>query len=388
MDIEGVLVTLWYADIPYVKDGRSQILASDYKKAVRAVGLTVPSDLRRKAHWIELLGCDEHEFEALLEELQIASSGQARTLPKGAVGRLQRHFAAPGIGRGNVLVAEPADVLKVPPPFRWEAIGQKRVANFLTGEEIEQIHLALELDAKQASDPIWPPGVKSRDGLESAVTRPMTGAGSEPKYPTLELATAALVHSLVHNHPFHNGNKRTAVVSMLVFLDRHNQWLRDSVTKDDLFRWILQVTQHRVLPLGYAYDFVADREVLAIAEWIRRNSRAIARSERPITWRRLRTILQKEYDCEVTGRGTGVAIRRDVVSRGVFGRRKVERRYFQFTPGGDGREVGMGTIKSLRRELQIDEEHGVDSIIFYGDEKSPDEFIEQYRGLLRQLAKV
>jgi hypothetical protein len=177
-------------------------------------------------------------------------------------------------------------------------------------------------------------------------------------------------------------------VAMLVFLDRNNQWLRDSVDKDALFRWILEVTNHRVLPRGYVYDRVADREVLVIAEWIRRNSRAVSRSERPITWRNLQSILERDYGCTIESRASGVVVRRAILERGRFGRRKVEYRSFQLVPGSEGREVGPGTVKRMRRELHLDEAHEIDSEIFYGDERSADDFIRQYRSLLRALARV
>ena len=43
--------------------------------------------------------------------------------------------------------------------------------------------------------------------------RPQTGLGTIDKYPTIEQKAAALLHSLIKNHAFHNGNKRTALVA-------------------------------------------------------------------------------------------------------------------------------------------------------------------------------
>lgn len=121
------------------------------------------------------------------------------------------------------------------------------------------------------------------------------------------------------------------------------------------------------------------------------NSRSVAYSERRIAWRQLRGILQRDFACEIASvKNSGVVIRRTVKSaeRGFLGRRKDELLVFQLSTGGEGREVGLGTVKTLRRELRLEEAHGVDSEIFYGDQKSADAFIEQYRGLLRALARV
>jgi death-on-curing protein len=55
--------------------------------------------------------------------------------------------------------------------------------------------------------------------LESAVARPQASAFGADAYPDLASKAAALLHSLVLNHAFVDGNKRTAVLSTLVFLD-------------------------------------------------------------------------------------------------------------------------------------------------------------------------
>lgn len=55
--------------------------------------------------------------------------------------------------------------------------------------------------------------------LESAAGRPRQTAFGEDAYPTLPAKAAALLHSIVRNHPFADGNKRTATVAALFMLD-------------------------------------------------------------------------------------------------------------------------------------------------------------------------
>lgn len=38
--------------------------------------------------------------------------------------------------------------------------------------------------------------------------------------------TSILFYSLIKNHPFRNGNKRIAVIAILVFLRLNNKWLK------------------------------------------------------------------------------------------------------------------------------------------------------------------
>lgn len=55
--------------------------------------------------------------------------------------------------------------------------------------------------------------------VDSAIARPRSGFGDEEFYPTLPMKAAALLHGLTRNHAFLDGNKRTAVLSTLQFLN-------------------------------------------------------------------------------------------------------------------------------------------------------------------------
>ena len=62
-------------------------------------------------------------------------------------------------------------------------------------------------------------GVRSMDLLDSAVNRPRAGFGDEEFYPDLFSKVAALFESIILNHPFVDGNKRTAAVAAEFFLE-------------------------------------------------------------------------------------------------------------------------------------------------------------------------
>lgn len=62
-------------------------------------------------------------------------------------------------------------------------------------------------------------GLRDLGLLESAAARPRAGFGGEDAYPDLFGKAAALAQSLAQNHPFVDGNKRTAVASAGVFLE-------------------------------------------------------------------------------------------------------------------------------------------------------------------------
>ncbi|MET9519308.1 type II toxin-antitoxin system death-on-curing family toxin [Streptomyces sp. NPDC002994] len=65
--------------------------------------------------------------------------------------------------------------------------------------------------------------------LESAVHRPSASMFGQEAYADLFDKAAALLQSLVINHPFVDGNKRTAWVSCVVFLAMNDVQLRPDI---------------------------------------------------------------------------------------------------------------------------------------------------------------
>jgi death-on-curing protein len=65
--------------------------------------------------------------------------------------------------------------------------------------------------------------------LESAVHRPSATMFGQEAYGDLLHKAAALLQSLVINHPFVDGNKRTAWVSCMVFLAMNGLQLRPDI---------------------------------------------------------------------------------------------------------------------------------------------------------------
>jgi death-on-curing protein len=86
--------------------------------------------------------------------------------------------------------------------------------HYLIEEQGLQIHffiMNLHGDADQA-------GVKFPDRLAFAVERPKQIIFGEEIYPTLAQKAGALTQLLIQTHPFHNGNKRTALLCLSTFL--------------------------------------------------------------------------------------------------------------------------------------------------------------------------
>ncbi|MBI3589629.1 MAG: type II toxin-antitoxin system death-on-curing family toxin [Candidatus Liptonbacteria bacterium] len=76
--------------------------------------------------------------------------------------------------------------------------------------------------------------------LDSALKNPQ-----QSYYPTFTRKAAVLYYGLIKNHPFKNGNKRTATASLLVFLFINNFWLGvpDNEFERDIDDYLVNLAQ-------------------------------------------------------------------------------------------------------------------------------------------------
>ncbi len=89
--------------------------------------------------------------------------------------------------------------------------------------------------------------------LASALNRPLTTVFGDEAYPTIEQKAAALVQSLAKHHPMVDGNKRSAWITLNVFLEINGHQLVSR--QDEAFEFVL----------GIGNDTL---ELEAIAQWI------------------------------------------------------------------------------------------------------------------------
>jgi death-on-curing protein len=66
------------------------------------------------------------------------------------------------------------------------------------------------------------PGLHDLGLLYSAVARPQAGIFGHEAYPDIFIKGAVLFHSLIQNHSFLDGNKRTAVLALRLFLKQND----------------------------------------------------------------------------------------------------------------------------------------------------------------------
>ncbi len=103
-------------------------------------------------------------------------------------------------------------------------------------------------------------GLRDSGALEAAISRPQATFGGKDLYPDIMSKAAALAHSLLINHPFVDGNKRTAFACMELFLQENNYVI--SADDDACEEMILRVIRKEMDDRG-------------IATWLRKNSRPL-----------------------------------------------------------------------------------------------------------------
>lgn len=96
-------------------------------------------------------------------------------------------------------------------------------------------------------------GVRDEGLLDSALNAPFQSFDGDDLYKTVQAKATRLGFSLVNNHPFVDGNKRTGILAMLVFLAANGVDI--SCTDEEIVE----------LGLGLADGSVNDKDLL---NWI------------------------------------------------------------------------------------------------------------------------
>ena len=109
---------------------------------------------------------------------------------------------------------------------------------YLSPEQVLFVHSRL-IDTTGGSHGILDIGL-----LQSAVSRPKATFEGKDLYPDVFRKAADLMESLARNHPFVDGNKRTAITSAAVFLGMNGHRL--DTTQKELERFTLSVAVGRV----------------------------------------------------------------------------------------------------------------------------------------------
>ena len=124
---------------------------------------------------------------------------------------------------------------------------------YLTAEQVLFVHYRL------VSETGGEHGVRDLGLLESAVARPQATFDRQELYPDAFEKAAALMESLINNHPFVDGNKRTGIACAVLFLQQNG--ISFVAKNADLEKFTLRVASSE-----------AGRS--EIAQWLKKHSQA------------------------------------------------------------------------------------------------------------------
>ncbi len=103
-------------------------------------------------------------------------------------------------------------------------------------------------------------GIRYIGLLESAIARPFQTFGGEDLYPTIFEKAAALGESLIINHPFVDGNKRTGALAIVAFLaEKKYTCLADN---HSFYAFIISIS-------------TGEKKFEQIVEWLKQNTAAL-----------------------------------------------------------------------------------------------------------------
>lgn len=103
-------------------------------------------------------------------------------------------------------------------------------------------------------------GIRDLGLVESALARPQASFGGEDLYPTVFDKAAALFHSLMFNHAFVDGNKRTTFATTVRFLAKNGYFLE--ISQKEVVDFPLRVENKHL-------------EIDQIAAWLKKNCKKV-----------------------------------------------------------------------------------------------------------------
>ena len=238
-------------------------------------------------------------------------------------------------------------------------------------------------------------GIGPRDNtlLHSTLSRQFTSYEGHSKWKRPIELCATLFYGLIKNHPFHDANKRTALLVLLYHINKIG--LTINAPQRDFESFTVNVASNN-LEIYPKYVSLRnnkkenDPEIYTIVWFLSRNTRAIDNKNYTITYRELDTILKRRGFGLENLRDNHVDVVRYETRRrfGFFGEAK---KYLETTVCQIGMpswkaQVGSGAIKTVRKATKLDAENDVDSAAFFHGVEPFNALISTFEGPLKRLA--
>lgn len=235
-------------------------------------------------------------------------------------------------------------------------------------------------------------GPKDPDLLHSSIYRQFVSYGGVDKWKTPYERCATLVFGIVKDHPFHDANKRTALLSLLYFLSKMKRF--PTVKQIDIENLIVELAEGDLAKRARYVDFskkkMQEPEILFLADYLRRNSRPRDTASRSVTYNQLNQCLKRRGFYLDNIKNGSIDVCRDVTKKkGFFSSPEVvQERVLAAIPFQKGwkAQVSKTVVARIREATKLDINNGVDSGAFFGEVDPLYSLIDEYRNPLRRLA--
>lgn len=198
---------------------------------------------------------------------------------------------------------------------------------------------------------------------------------------------ATLFYGLIQNHPFFDCNKRTALLTSALHLDKLGRI--PEIPETEYEELTVRVAE-RTLRKFHSFDKFRkqeDADIKFLAYHFRNHSRKTNKRSYFITYQELSVIL-KRFRCRFgESDGNFIHVEKLITKRTLLFQKRTEwQSVIQIRFPGMKCEVNLSDLKRLRKTLELTPEHGVDSDVFFHGSEPLESFIRQYERPLRRLA--
>lgn len=232
-------------------------------------------------------------------------------------------------------------------------------------------------------------GPRSINLLHSALSRQFTGYENNNKWNSEFEICATLFYGIIKDHPFHDANKRTALLTLLYHL-RKVGWTPDSKQKEfEVLAISIASNNLDVYPKYSKVKCKHDQDIYFIAEFLRRHTRKLDKNNYIITYQDLDTILQRyNFGLENPDGNKIEVVQYTEEARGFIKQEKIKlrRRIGVINFPGWKRQINVEDLKRVRKMTGLTTENGIDSKAFFRGSEPFSALIWQYQNLLIRLS--
>lgn len=237
-------------------------------------------------------------------------------------------------------------------------------------------------------------GIKNMNMLCSAVARQVVEFGGRRKWNDDFEVAATLFFGLVKNHPFHDGNKRTALLSLLNHLLSKMNRIPDAPQKEFEEMTVLVAESNwkrlckGVVGLGISSSEETDMVIRFIARKLRKMTRQLDKRFHPVTYAELESTLKQHGFFFKNPYHNAIEVwqRRKKMFLGVFKSGKTEEvKWGTIGYPGMKRQVSRESLKDILKMLKLDERHGFDKKSIFEGAEPMYKLIQDYEGPLKRL---